>query len=157
MDRQSDGQLPPKVLNGPAMQLAGASFADAHAESGLAQREGLAVVALKDFPLARWQAGHRGAHTRSEILRFVALRELVLLGSPVEPALDELIKRYGPVVGARLPLRRAARWRRRSARPSSSTRRTSSKTAPRIRKLAYPSKGTPRAGSKRSTASIRPM
>ncbi len=88
------------------MQLAGASFADAHAESGLAQREGLAVVALKDFPLARWQAGHRGAHTRSEILRFVALRELVLLGSPVVPALDELIKRYGPVVGARLPLRR---------------------------------------------------
>src|SRR2546430_13255131 len=88
------------------MQLARASFADPHAESRLPQRERLAVIAFKHFPLARRQAGHRGAHTRSEVLRFVALREFVLLRSPVVPALDELIKRHGPVVGARLPLRR---------------------------------------------------
>src|SRR5256885_727293 len=88
------------------MKLARASFADAHPKSGFAQRQRLAVVALEDFPLARWQAGHRGAHTHSEILRLVALRELVLLRSAVKPALDELIERDGPVVGARLPLRR---------------------------------------------------
>src|SRR5256714_5474865 len=88
------------------MQLAGASFADAHAESRLPQGERLAVVALEDLALTRWQAGHRGAHTRSEIFRLVALREFVLLHSPVVPALDELIERHGPVVGARLPLRR---------------------------------------------------
>src|SRR5256885_11652678 len=88
------------------MQLAGASFADAHPQSGFAQRQRLAVVALEDLALARWQAGHRGAHTRSEILRLVALRDLVLLRSAVVPALDELVERHGPVVGARLPLRR---------------------------------------------------
>src|SRR5256712_12753620 len=88
------------------MQLAGPRFADPHAKPGFTEREGLAVVPLENLALARWQAGHRGAHTGAEILRLVALREFVLLRPPVVPALDELIKRYGPAIGARLPLRR---------------------------------------------------
>src|SRR5207244_1751957 len=104
--REGNGELAPEVLDRPAVQLTRAGFADAHSQSRFAQRQRLAVVALEDLALARWQAGHRGAHTHSEILRLVALREFVLLRAPVVPALDQLLDRHGPVVGARLPLRR---------------------------------------------------
>src|SRR2546427_3531830 len=74
-------------------------------EGGMRARR-VRVVPLENLALARWQAGHRGAHTRAKVLRLVALREFVLLRPPVVPALDELIERYGPAIGARLPLRR---------------------------------------------------
>src|SRR2546428_151948 len=86
------------------MQLAGPRFADPHAKPGFTEREGLAVVPLENLALARWQAGHRGAHTRAKVLRLVALREFVLLRPPVVPALDELIERYGPAIGGGVAL-----------------------------------------------------
>src|SRR4029077_19571932 len=104
--RQDDRELSPKVLNRAAVELARASLADSHPQAGFTQREGLPVVPLQHLALARWQAGHRGAHTRAEILRLVALREFVLLRPPVVPAFDEVIERHGAAVGARLPLRR---------------------------------------------------
>src|ERR1700694_4628899 len=104
--RCNDGKLATEVLNRAAMQLTCTCLADPHAKAGFAERQGLTVVPLENLTLTRRQAGHRGAHTHAEILRFVALREFVLLRPPVVPALDELIERYGPVVGARLPLRR---------------------------------------------------
>jgi len=84
--------LATEILDSAPVQLARARFADPHAEAGFTERERLTVVPLEDLALASRQAGHRGAHTHTEILRLVALREFVLLRPPVVPALDELIE-----------------------------------------------------------------